>query len=174
MRSGVPALLSLVTTLVVSSPARAQFLPEQVAPVVRSQDSPPTDRDFWKDGGGAGIGAVVGGAVGLFAVGYAAFYLGGGDRIVGDDPAGLWYGLMGAMVGEAVGIGLGAHLGNGRRGSALASVGASLGVLLLAGVVAEYTDLPGPFVLFVPMAQIAAAVIAEVEVSETRAGRKRR
>jgi hypothetical protein len=74
--------------------------------------------------------------------------------------------LYGALVGEAVGAALGVHLANGRRGSALAEVGASLGI---TGIWYGLANASHPeFILAVPVAQIAAAVGLEAGATRGR------
>jgi len=143
---------------------RAQVLPQYLQPA----SAPALQRvplDFTPLAEGitrSAIGAALGGVVGFYALGLAGFHLSGGGDICGDDACGLVGGLLGAVLGEAIGIGLGAHVGNGGRGDALSAVGASLGVLLLSGMVAQYVDPGEDAVYVVPFLQVAGAVWAEL------------
>jgi hypothetical protein len=149
---------------------RAQVLPQHVlstrTAVVQqvNSDSRPLAEDITR----SSVGAALGGVVGLYALGLAGFYLSGGGDICGDDACGLVGGLLGAVMGEAIGIGLGAHVGNGGRGDALSAIGASLGVLLLSGMVAQYVHPGEDAVYVIPFLQIAGAVWAEVATARSR------
>lgn len=154
-----------------AAPLRAQQLPRHLptySPTVevREPAAPPQDT-----GRPAVAEQVVLGAVGAAMLGVAGFYGGalagftstGGHKICGDDPCGFLGAFLGALLGEAVGIGLGAHLGTGGKGTAWAPVGASLGVLIAAGMVGRGLDLPGEAIVLVPVVQVAAAVWAAMQ-----------
>jgi hypothetical protein len=166
-------VLAVLADVVVAVPrAEAQFLPQQILSSPISMTVQSDSVRPGPNGGGAMLGALVGGAVGLVVVGHVAYRLGGGGRICGDDPCGFLPGFLGALVGEAVGIGLGAHLGDRRRGEALAPVAASLGVLLIAGALNDINGgLPAETVIIIPLAQIVAAVLTET--ASARAGARR-
>jgi hypothetical protein len=160
-----PLLLGFLAAV---RPAHGQLLPDQLqSRGFAVLAGPRADTAGYRSNpGGAGLGAIVGGAAGFILGGLAGSYLGGGEdlRALGDA-------VVGGIVGGTLGIGVGAHLGNGRRGNALASVGASLG-MLLAGVLAKkHGGLPEGSAIFIPMLQIAASVIVETSVGSARVGR---
>lgn len=167
MRIG--ALLALMFSP--ACPLPAQYLPPHLAAAPVTTTIVSDTVTYGENGGGAVLGAAVGGLAGLILLGHAGYYLGGGGEVCGDDPCGFAGAIFGMLLGEAVGVGLGAHLGNGRRGNALAPVGASLGVLLVAGFFGD--QVPEGSVLFVPILQIAAAVVAETSIGRARAGGNR-
>jgi hypothetical protein len=172
MRGELPTILALLGFLTSVRQAQGQFLPEQIQTAALSGAARlPTDTTpYREDAGLAGLGAILGGALGFIAGGVIGGYLAEGSTCE-SDRCGLEEVFTGALVGEVVGIGLGAHVGNGRRGSALAPVAASLGVLLVAGVVENQGGLPDGTLIFVPMMQIAAAVITETAVGRARVRR---
>lgn len=149
---------------------RAQVLPRYLepagAPAVQrgTFDSTPLAADITR----SAVGAVLGGVVGFYALGLAGYHLGGGGDICGDDACGFVGGLLGAVLGEAIGIGLGAHVADGGRGGALSAIGASFGVLLLSGMVAQYLHPGEDAVYLVPILQVAGAVWAEVATARSR------
>jgi hypothetical protein len=166
------ALPAFLAVLAAVPTAQGQVLPRYLQPagmrVVQraSLGSAPLAEDITR----SAVGAALGGVVGFYALGLAGFQLSGGGDICGDDACGFVGGVLGAVVGEAIGIGLGAHLGNGGRGDALSAIGASFGVLLLSGMLAQYVELGEGAVYVVPILQVAGAVWGEV----TSARRKRR
>jgi len=177
-RDAVRRRLLTVAMLLLAAPGslRAQVLPRYLQPagirVVQraSLGSASLAEDITR----SAVGAALGGVVGFYALGLAGFQLSGGGDICGDDACGFVGGLLGAVVGEAIGIGLGAHLGNGGRGDALSAIGASFGVLLLSGMLAQYlaqyVELGEGAVYVVPILQVSGAVWGEV----TTARRQRR
>jgi hypothetical protein len=171
MRGPFPTIAALLGILTAVWPAQGQVLPEHVQSVAFvSAIEPVADPTPYRENPGlAALGAILGGALGFIAGGMS------GAALVGDNCGGDWCGLeaafTGALVGEVLGIGLGAHLGNGWRGSALPALAASGGVLgaaLILGGLGGLTEGSAPFV---PILQIAGAVIAETQVARARARR---
>jgi hypothetical protein len=80
---------------------------------------------------------------------------------IGFGLASLTWDLDALLYGEAIGIGLGAHVGNRRRGRALAPLVASVGVMAAARLLSSEFGATREWVLVVPMLQITGAVIAE-------------
>jgi hypothetical protein len=110
---------------------------------------------------GAGLGGAVSGFFGGMLVGWS---LGGGGEICGDDPCGLYTGILGSLVGEAIGLPLGVHLANRRRGSfpldlltSLASVAA--GVTVMAGIDPDYGGTVA--LAATPIVQLVATIAVE-------------
>jgi len=190
MRGPFPTIVALLGILTAVRPARGQVIPKHIQSVAHGlairaiadttpataaaeprlavPSAPPVEQVV-----GSTVGAFVGGFVGFYGLGHVAFVVAGGGTC-GDDACGFIGGLLGAVLGEAVGIGLGAHLGNGRRGDPLSPVAASLGVLVLAGMVGQYVDLGGDAIYAIPIAQVAAAVWAELASARGKAGRENR
>ena len=105
-------------------------------------------------GGAAGAGLAI--AASLFV-----YQMNGGGRICGDDPCGMYAGLMTLVVLEPILIPVGVHLGNHRRGSLGGTLFASLVSGAAALYVGNWTDLgPGTLVL-VPGVQIVASALIE-------------
>jgi hypothetical protein len=148
----------------------AQVPPRHVPSALTAavQQAPANATPLAEDIARSTLGAALGGVAGFYALGYAGYLLGGGGDICGDDACGFAGGLLGAVLGEAIGIGLGAHVVNGGRGDALSAIGASLGVLLLSGMVAQYVHPGEDAVYLVPVLQVAAAVWAEVKTARSR------
>jgi hypothetical protein len=157
-------LLLAVILSMAGTPAAGQVRPRPVASAEPAQLSQAQSTDPWRNGGSAALGAIVGGGLGLVA-GVAASSVFGQSC---EELECLGVAILGGAVGSALGIGIGAHVGNGRRGNALATVGASLGVLLVAAAVGSAGDMPGELLLAVPLGQIVAAVVTEVEVGKAR------
>jgi hypothetical protein len=158
-------IMHVLFLMVATSPVAAQIRPAFVAPAALEDVAQAQSRDAWKNGGSAAVGAILGGGLGLIAGAYVTGLLLSGSC---EELQCLGVAFMGGAIGSALGIGLGAHLGNGRRGNALADIGASLGVLLVGIAVGQAADLPGELLLVIPMSQIVAAVVTEVEVGKAR------
>jgi hypothetical protein len=163
------ALLFFVALSLGARPGAAQALPSYIltsgprvaGPTVQRAARPAEEGDA----GLAALGALVGGAAGAFVGLTVGFELGGGDEICGDDPCGFASGLIGFIAGEILGIGVGAHLGNGLRGNVGAAIGATLAATLVAVALNSMVELPSEALVVVPLAQIAAAVWAELVTS---------
>jgi hypothetical protein len=176
MRVGIPTTLALLGSLAAvilvtgAGSLRAQVLPRHLQPagVPAVQRATLDSTSLAEDITRSAVGAALGGVVGFYTLGLAGFYLAGGGDICGDDACGFAGGLLGAVLGEAIGIGLGAHVVNRGRGDALSAIGASLGVLLLSGMVAQYVDLGEDAVYLVPILQVAGAVWAEVATARRK------
>ena len=81
------------------------------------------------------IGAIVGGAIGLYGGGGLSLALFGGDEYNSDEYEDIVAVVLGATVGETFLMPAGAHLGNGSRGSYLSALGGSaLGFLATLGL----------------------------------------
>jgi len=127
------------------------------------------DRRFQETGGGGGTGemigaGLIGGAIGLAAGGLAGYLLGGGGDICGDDACGLVSGFGGAVIGESIGLAFGVHSGNGRRGSFVADMVASLAVAGagVAALAAIDPDHGGLYALAVtPVVQLGVTIAIE-------------
>jgi hypothetical protein len=160
MRGTVVALM-----LSLSGPLSAQYLPHHVREYRVSFGQEPrvaADRPLAEDVILSTVGAGLGGVAGFYLLGLTGFYLTGGSDICGDDACGFAGGILAAVFGEAVGIGIGAHLGAGGRGSPVAGIGASLGVLIAAGWASQWISLGEDAIVVVPILQVAAAVTAEL------------
>jgi hypothetical protein len=143
--------------LIVAVPAvQAQHLPHQVRPAML-EAAPGAALDslaYRGDTGGAVLGALVLGGLGLMAGWYT-----------GDAEVALW--------AEAIGVGLGAHVGNGGRGNALATLLTSIGVLFAGRLLADHLDLGDAAALYIPMVQIALTVAVETATTPPGAPRRR-
>jgi hypothetical protein len=158
------ALPAILAVLAAVPTAQGQVLPRHLQPAgIRAvQRAGLGSTSLAEDITRSAVGAALGGVAGFCALGLVGFHLSGGGDICGDDPCGFLGGLLGAVLGEAIGIGLGAHVVNGGKGDALSAVGASLGVLLLSGMLAQYVEPGEGAVYVVPILQVAGAVWAEV------------
>jgi len=174
MRTAFPTLLALLTFLAASPPAGAQFLPPSIpSRELRTAPAPDIDRDQNTAGAvlGAAIGAAAGGAVALMVAWDLWEATNSRSTPCERKVCGFLGGALLGWVGEAVGLGVGAHLGNGRRGNVIAPLAASMVVLLAAGIAGDNGRLPERSQWVVPVAQIVAAVAAEITVGRDRAGR---
>jgi hypothetical protein len=148
-----PITLLLVGLLAVVRPAYGQRLPDHLQSAGLAVPEAVDAAAYRGDAGGAVLGALVFGGIGLVA----------GWR-TGD--------LDALLLSESVGIALGAHIGNGGRGNPLAPLLASVGVMLAARVAARHEEVDSPtLILMVPMLQIALAVAAETTTGRRRARR---
>lgn len=106
------------------------------------------------------IGGALGGGVAMTAT-HLIYQANGGGRICGDDPCGLYWGVMSLVLLEPVLIPVGVHLANHRRGSFAATFFASL-VSGAAGLyVANSANLDEEMLIVVPAVQIIISVLIE-------------
>jgi hypothetical protein len=153
-------LLPLLLSAGAPGALRGQRLPTPVAgdftvlPARRDQCCP-VERVI-----GSAVVAAAGGLAGTHLLRHVGAGLGG--AVCPEEECGALGWVVGAVVGEVVGIGIGAHVGDGGRGKLLNPIGASLGVLILSGVVHQYADLGEAWLVVLPVTQIAAAVWAEL------------
>jgi hypothetical protein len=106
------------------------------------------------------LGGVVGGAAGVGAAVLIYQVAGGGDTC-GDDPCGLYYGLLAGIVFEPIAVPLGVHLANNQRGNYVVSLLASValgGAVWLGG---SQLGLGDELIVLVPVAQLAGAILGE-------------
>lgn len=169
-RTAAP-LSALIAILVTARPAAGQRRPELVAsawpaPVVHA-DSGRGPGNVAGAALGATLGMVAGGVVGLAA----AWDLCPPDSGGLCDPSGYLGGVLAGWMGAAVGIGVGAHLGNGRRGNVIAPLAASLAVLVAGGIVGDNGRLSERSQFVIPVAQIVAAVAAEITTGRAQSRR---
>ncbi len=109
-----------------------------------------------------GSGLVLGGVAGFFAtaaLSRAAYEVAGGRRICGDDSCGLAAGLSTFFVAEPFLIPAGVHLANQRKGSYTTAAGMSAVIWFGGLMLGSKADVPGEYILALPVAQIAASVI---------------
>ena len=148
-------VLSSFMPLVAQGPRQPEFasVPDQAFPLETTRLQVQLDRrcgvssPAW-----LGLGAVAGGAVGLFAGA-----LGGAALAGGDEYEALGAGVVGAVVGEITGVALGAHLANESRGDLFATVVGSGVGLLVASFIAVNADEAHEWVV-VPLVQLPITV----------------
>lgn len=115
------------------------------------------------------IGGALGGGLAMAAT-HLIYQAHGGGRICGDDPCGLYWGVMSLVLLEPVLIPVGVHLANHRRGSFPATFFASL-VSGAAGLyVANNANLDEGMLIVVPAVQIIISALIE-RASETARAR---
>ncbi|MEO8201761.1 MAG: hypothetical protein ABI679_14625 [Gemmatimonadota bacterium] len=105
-----------------------------------------------------GLGGLLGGLTAV-AGGQLAYQLGGGGRICGDDPCGLWYGVASTVVLEPVLIPAGVHLANHRNGNFSLSLVASSAVGAGALLLGQRVGIGPPIFLLTPVLQVIAATL---------------
>jgi hypothetical protein len=155
-------IAALVIAAALSAPPRVAG--QRLAPAYLGADLPASSETRFaptapRDGAMV-LGGLAGGVVGFVAGGYAGAAAGGGDRICGDDACGLEEAVWGAAAGVSTFIPLGVHLANGRRGSYVAELAASLAIGA-AGLGLAYDTNSGVPLIFVPVGQILTSMLIE-------------
>ena len=105
-------------------------------------------------GGAAGAGLAI-------AASHFAYQMNGGGRICGDDPCGMYAGLMTLIVLEPILIPVGVHLADQRRGSLGGALLASLAGGAAALYVGNWTNLGHGTLILIPLVQILASAVIE-------------
>lgn len=151
--------------LLLPAPASAQRLERtwesrSLHQVESGRQSPVLQPDESASFGRLAGGGILGGLAAI-GVGQIAYELGGGGRICGDDPCGLWAGVVSTIILEPVLIPVGVHLANHSQGNVglafLASAGAGIGGLLLD----HEARIGAPLIVLTPLAQIVVAALVE-------------
>lgn len=106
------------------------------------------------------IGGVLGGAAGVGAA-VLVYQVAGGGETCGDDPCGLYYGLLAGIVFEPVAVPLGVHLANHQRGNYVVSLLASVGLGGAVWLGGSQLGLGDELIVLVPVAQLAGAILGE-------------
>ncbi len=109
------------------------------------------------------VGGLAGGAVGLFAFGFAGALIADSQaRDGGDGYEALGGFVLGAVVGESVILPLGVHIANRRQGDYALSLLASAGIAAVGvGLTAAMEDMAIVFLPAIPIAQLITSITIE-------------
>jgi hypothetical protein len=136
---------------------------EKPALGIRHETAPAPDYRFKPDQPGIGrllVGGVTGAGVAIAAT-HLIYQANGGGRICGDDPCGMYAGIMSLVLLQPILIPVGVHLANHRRGSFAGTFFASL-VTGAAGLyVGSRANLGDGMLIVIPAVQITISALIE-------------